>query len=292
MKTIIVPIDFSPIGKRGLDFALLYAKENSSRLILVNAWNMPQAPASDSLMLSDEIEKRQNQLMTELVDFIKQNSSSDNLKVEWVVKNDNAVHLIKLNAKKYNADLIIMGTEGSSGIKELVLGSKAGSVMEGASCPVIAIPNDHELKFVKHVAFASNFDLNDIKRIKLIFKWFKPLSVSVIHVGDPQYRDMNQFEDFVLDLKQDFAESAINYYYLNDADIEQGIQNFIDKNQIDMICFSIRRHTFFQQVFNKSLTKRMTYHTQIPLIAFPLNQMSEDLVKSKKYNVLSQNGNK
>jgi nucleotide-binding universal stress UspA family protein len=284
MKTILVPVDFSLASKKSIEYALLFANYYPIKLVLVNAWSLPQTHPTATLLLDEDIRQRQEGQMADLIENIRKNDTGEKITVTGVVKDANMVNLIKITALNHQADLIIMATEGISGIMEIFSDTRTGSVLENVSCPVLVIPKEMRVKSPHKIAFASNFDMYDVQHMELLLQWFKPFNASlqIVHVGDPEYREFNEFEDFIIHARHSLNPNRVECAYLDHQDVEKGIQQYIEKNQIDLICFSIRKHTFFQQVFNKSLSKSMANHTRTPLITFPLTEKKQQKALPQK----------
>ena len=284
MKTILVPIDFTQTAQKGLDYALMLTKNSASSIVLLNIWNLPETHPSMSFTLHDVVREQNEKAMQDLIEKIKSQVENKSLKLEGIVDTGNIVYLVKNTAKAINADLIVMGTEGASGFKEVFIGSNAGGVMEHAPCPVLAVPNEIKIRMPEKILFATNFEVQDISRLKKLITWFKPFkcSFSIIHVGDQQHRDLNDFEDFIITAREKIAPESFNYSYLSNENVQQGIEEYIKENNIDLISMSARKHTFFQQLFNRSLTKKIAYHTSVPLISFPVENQDKKMEKEKE----------
>lgn len=76
----------------------------------------------------------------ELTDRIAKQLQEAGLLVETIVRDGNPKKEIVATAKDWNADLIVMGSQGHSGITGLLLGNTAQSVMSHAQCPVEIVP--------------------------------------------------------------------------------------------------------------------------------------------------------
>ena len=287
MKTILVPVDFTETAKKGIDYALMLTKNNAAKIVLINAWNLPETHPSMMFTLHDAVREQHESAMLDLLEKTKKETDNKNLLLEGIVDAGNIVALIKNTASKINADFIIMGTEGATGFKEVFLGSNASEVIEHTPCPIMAIPFQAAINPPKKIVFASNFETQDIEDLKKLITWFKPFncSFSIIHVGDPKHKDLNDFEDFIINAKEKLFPESFNYSYLSNDNVQDGIQEYIKNNKIDLITLSVRKHSFLQQFLNRSLTKKIAYHTTIPLIAFPIENKHEQI---KKQAALSQ----
>ena len=68
--------------------------------------------------------------------------------VETVIRNGLAFFEITEAAKALNADLIIIGTHGYSGVTRAIMGSTAEKVVRHAPCPVLVVRR-HEHEFIE-----------------------------------------------------------------------------------------------------------------------------------------------
>jgi hypothetical protein len=89
-----------------------------------------------------------------------------------------------------------------------------------------------------------------------------------------------EYEDF---LKEKYNEETLTSAHLYGENFEETLQNFIKENNIDMLVMVTYPHKFWNRIFNPSKTKRMSYHTKIPLLAIPAP--TGDI---KKINILNE----
>jgi nucleotide-binding universal stress UspA family protein len=71
-----------------------------------------------------------------------------------------------------------------------------------------------------------------------------------------------------------YNEETLTSAHLTGEDFETTLQNFIRENDIDILVMVTYQNTFWSRIFNPSKTKRMSYHTNIPLLAIPANKSS------------------
>jgi nucleotide-binding universal stress UspA family protein len=143
VKTILLPMDGSEHSFKAAKYAIKLAKILDAKIIAVHAVAMPlrvsTAVRGKTIIshYSEEVKRDTERWMSTL------GSIADREKVELVtdiIMNVASVSYAIANyASKHNADLIIMGTRGRSGVKKFLLGSIAHGVVTLAACPVLVV---------------------------------------------------------------------------------------------------------------------------------------------------------
>jgi universal stress protein E len=142
IRTILVPTDFSQDAELAIVTAhrLLAAFERDTRLILLNIFNLPieytaygSIPTSLNFLQDTGLEAERR--LFEATQALQR----EGLSVETVARQGDPAHAIAEEAEARGADLIAMGTRGTTGLRHLLMGSTAERVVEHASCPVMTI---------------------------------------------------------------------------------------------------------------------------------------------------------
>ncbi|MGP8214720.1 MAG: universal stress protein [Bacteroidia bacterium] len=145
IKKILIPVDFSGSGEKVLAQATSMAKKTNAAITLIhvleghlgnNASNLFGLSLSNSEKYKEAIVDWTKQKMDEYKKKLLKNGIS---KVNCVVEKGSPYKKIVAVAKRINADIIIMGTHGVSGVRELVIGSNTFRVVSEAPCPVLSI---------------------------------------------------------------------------------------------------------------------------------------------------------
>ncbi len=130
---ILVPIDFSDHSLESLRMASIFAAETGAKLILVHVWQ-PTPPLADGIawaeVYAEQAEEARRQL-EEIAPYRLDVSCE-----KQVVAGDPATEIVRI-AEEEEADMIVVGTHGRTGLTRLVLGSVAEHVMRRAPCPVL-----------------------------------------------------------------------------------------------------------------------------------------------------------
>jgi hypothetical protein len=79
---------------------------------------------------------------------------------------------------------------------------------------------------------------------------------------------ISEYEEY---LKETYKEETLTSAHIHGEDFETTLQNFIKENDIDILVMVTYQHKFWNRIFNPSKTKRMSYHTNIPLLAIPFD---------------------
>jgi nucleotide-binding universal stress UspA family protein len=147
LKRILVPIDFSPLSKKALQYALRFAEEFRAELELLHVIEPDVPPAFDGFMIAPPISPNGNR--TKSANRLKSLASSMAIRttkhVRSTVRTGLAAYEIIEAAKELDIDLIIIATHGYTGWKHLVIGSTAERVVRAAPCPVLVVrEKEHE----------------------------------------------------------------------------------------------------------------------------------------------------
>lgn len=273
MKNILFPTDFSEGANNALEFARKMAGLTGAKLIYFNVYHVPVVtplPADMHDSMKDEAQRRaEDKLMT-------LGTSHGNDNYETIATMGLGVDEIVDMTKTRDIDMIIMGTKGASGLKEVVLGSIAGDVIAKVKCPVLAIPEDATLDGlpIQKILYATDFDISEMPAYKQLVSFARMFNSEILflHVSKVAFPDQsgesNKAVEFLTDLEK--ASEYKNYKYLHyySEDVDEGIHQYVENHDIDMIAMVTHKRNFFEKIFSRSKTKKMAFHTHTPLLAF------------------------
>jgi nucleotide-binding universal stress UspA family protein len=137
-KNILCPIDFSEFSKLALRYAVAFAEQNESRLIVLHSipvslvlGGMPPLPVVNEPIWQEDIKR--------LLDETVEPYTRGNLKLDTKVVSGDPTAQILLTSRDENVDLIVMGTHGTSGYEALFMGSVTNKILHKAKIPVLAV---------------------------------------------------------------------------------------------------------------------------------------------------------
>jgi nucleotide-binding universal stress UspA family protein len=157
MDKIIVPIDFSQYSEYALETAAILAKRNNADLLVLHMLELDQG----SLISSGEDQDQQMVFYLKLAEQkFEEYLNKDFLKgisITPIVKHFKVFSEVAEVAKEHNADMIVMGSHGASGLSEIFVGSNTEKVVRYSEIPVLVVKQKPDKLDFDIVAFASDF---------------------------------------------------------------------------------------------------------------------------------------
>lgn len=287
--TILIPVDYSDYSKLACRYAAKIAKKSDNNLFLFHAF---YSPAFDLIELTGGLQTQQqlradvteklieseNEDMEKFIDCLFQYPEFESLArddVAFDIKAGLAKDEILSIANDINPELVIMGTRGADKRTSSILGSITEVSIRKLKVPVLAIPEDY--KFVgtenlKRIVYLTDYDESDFVSIKKLMRFtqFLNLSIHCIHIGPRidkwEILKMEGLKDY---FQKAYDKKSVECHILdNKPDLLQALDKYILENNINVISLTHRKRSLLDKVFKSSMTKKIFYHTQIPLLVF------------------------
>ena len=280
MKKILVPTDFSPNAARAIDYAVQIAKLNQATIYIIHACDNLDTLNMENVQLRREYNKKITDKAFDNLEMIRRSiEETEQVLVNIQLYSGPVNDTILLAAQEHNTDLVIMGTLGISGIKEAIFGSKTAAVISNTTIPVLAIPLEYDWSPPSKFLLAINhFDeVSDILYpVFDLAKTFKAEVRLTIFTDEDNIVSSNYLTDareikFAEDkLRKKYSDLVINAEHLTGRHFEESINEFIESNQIDLLAMMTHKRSFIGSIFNRSITRKMSYHSKVPILAIPV----------------------
>jgi nucleotide-binding universal stress UspA family protein len=276
MKTILVPYDFSKEADYAFEFATEMAKRTKNKLELLHVIELPSPQSfstigevgsfsseSNQIFMIELIEKRKRQLAA-LEDEFKDSG----FKFETKMVFGNPYAGISKEIIDAKADIVIMGSKGSTGMEEVLIGSNTEKVVRHASCPVITIKGPISADSIRKVIFASDFSnvpSEVIDRLKAAIATIDA-DLHLVKINTPSMFEstrtsIEKMKTFV----EDFEINAASMQVYNSTSEEEGILEFADDVDADMIAMATHGRTGFLHLLSGSIAEDVVNAAQRPV---------------------------
>ncbi len=273
MKTILCPTDFSATAENAIRFALELNKTIKAEIVLFHAYVVPVTTAEVVVPIDFSIIKDLEMDLEKLKD--KWLSEFPGQFITTKVTNcfSDISHEIQKVANEFEAELVIMGTKGASGLQELLIGSNAGNTIESINIPILTIPYLATFEGIRKVLFATNFERHDHENVEgaAFLSQFFGAELILLHVTpdlDKEPFKYNEVTQFTESIKKSTGYINIRSRIVENLDITEGIIHYAEEIKADIIGMTVRNRSFFERLFERSHTKQMAFHTHIPLLSF------------------------
>lgn len=281
MIRILVPYDFSESAQNALDFAIGLTKNYPKMEILV--LHIIETPLSTGIGAMggglDPIPDFESQVFfVELMESrksqfekLKNDYASEPFELVTKIEIGNIYRGISENIHKSQIDLVVMGSRGSSGLDEVLIGSNTEKVVRTATCPVITIKEKTDVSQLKKVVFASDFKESDQEvagRFKKMQSMFDA-EFYFVYINTPgnfetSRESMNRIRKFVQTHKFEHVKAEI----YNSISEEEGILQFAEDIQADMIAITTHGRSGFLHLITGSIAEDVVNHSKRPVWTF------------------------
>ncbi len=270
METILIATDFSAPANNAAEYGAELAKFFCARLVLVNAHAMP--PTVYDTGISLEAAKETVAIAEAGLADLKSKllKKHPGLEVETFTAMGFSYDVIHEEAKKYKADLVVMGMTGeATGIKEHLIGSNALRAARNFEMPVFIIPVDAKYHRVHKISFAC--DLNKTENTSLAYsaKYFSKIfdaQLEIVHVEVD--REMSVAKSETINYVEEKLKGIEhNTIIINDEDAGEALQDYFNAFETDLILINPKKHNILQNVFTKSVTRKLAFHSKLPILA-------------------------
>ncbi len=279
MKTILVPTDFSEEARDAMMYAIPYAQEWEAHILLFHVYPPPSGPDTAWVFVEAEREnweKGAKEEMEKLVAEIK--AQDDTIEIEYMVRQGPLVSEIVTLVKEKGIDMVVMGTQGARGLEKALIGTSTASVVSRVKCPVIAVPKNYQFSKIDKIVFATDYQEEDLEVLSelaaLASRFTAELIILHVATDTGEYEDQ-KFNWYKEKVSEKIPYSNITYELVKHYDIQEAIEDFIKYHDVDLLSMSMRKRNFFERIFGRSETKTMTYHTEIPLLAYHAAEIAE-----------------
>ncbi|MCU0397918.1 MAG: universal stress protein [Cyclobacteriaceae bacterium] len=279
MKKILVPCDFSEQAINAFRFAADIAEQSKGEIHLINVVEvpvlhdsvlMPVMAYEEALFkeLREKAEKHFTRLITKHAPNVK--------KVTSKVIFGPVYRMLYDYIEDNGIDLVIMGTKGASGVREILIGSNAEKMVRNSPVPVIAIKKYVKGSSIKSIVFPNTLDTekqeNLVMKVKELQNFFKA-KLHIVWINTPTNftRDsitMKRLNAFAKRFM--FKDYTVNVY--NDPYEEAGVISFTKEVEADMIVMGTHGRKGVAHLLSGSVAEDVVNHTECPIWTYSLKK--------------------
>jgi nucleotide-binding universal stress UspA family protein len=275
MKNILIPTDFSENSLNAITYAQEFFKYTTCNFYIMHVTKIfnyaggetpiiPSAETIELTLLKDVKIKLKN-----LVERVKSLHIDSKHNFIPISSYDYFIDAVRNEVVEKKINLIVMGTKGASGLKEVIVGSNTGDVITRVKTPLLAVPEKAKFTPPKEIAFPTDYNvfyqtkiLNDISEFMQMYN----SRIRILHVARKD-EELSKFQKENKEYLNDFfADYDHGFYKVTNKKVEAGVQCFVESRNINMIVMVAKNLNLFQQILFKPTVEEVSYHTHVPFL--------------------------
>ncbi len=277
MKRVLIPTDFSENAWNALKYAVHLFKDAACKFYLLNTYTpviyhldyVDINPAQ--FMLEDPVRENSEMCLKELKSKIQNEIKNPEHEFECKAAFNTLIHEIKDSVSDLNIDLIVMGTKGATGAREILFGSNTVHVFKGVSCPVLAVPESFEFEKPMALLFPTDY------MVEFTREQIQPI-LDIAKLHHSQINIMHVFYGEELTEVQERNKETLTSYFeglslqvhdVSNKIIGEAISDFQIRFPITMLVMANNKHSFFENLFFRSRINQIGFHLNIPFLVVP-----------------------
>lgn len=269
MLQLLIATDFSDVAQNACRFACNMATDCKASIVLLHSFMIPVNFNEDPMMmipLNEGQELAEERLQVFAAQLQKE---FPQLVIESLFMLGKIADCIEEYSNYHKISFVVMGNSGE-GSSALWLGSNVTSVMKHVSQPVLAIPATATYTRPQKLCFACDFkQQKNHEQLQQLAVFIKEIGahLHVLNVDENNKGTSAEsiYEDTIVHYT--LRELAPEYHLLQGKNIDEIINEFVQKMSIDWLIIAPHYHSFFERIFHKSHTASMIQRSHVPLLA-------------------------
>ncbi len=271
---ILLPTDFSETARNALEYALNFFKGESCTFYFLNiytAWkyttgDLWQASGKesvyDALLLNKKIK------LDVLIDQLKQEYQDKRYRFKGIADYDEFTDAINQVVELNEINFIVMGTEGTKGVKEVVFGTHTQKVIRKVDCPIMVVPKGIVFKGFKKILLTLDYDYKfnpsvNKPLIRLMAKHKVSLDILRMKKVNANSDDLAKEEKKI---ERSFKGINPKIHIISKVHTVDAINNLVQVMGIDMNVISAKRELFLDRILSGSSVSNIINKSRIPLL--------------------------
>jgi nucleotide-binding universal stress UspA family protein len=267
MKKVLLTTDFSENARVAIDYGLQLFGADDVTYTLLNTYKEPGSSTAAMVSIADYLHKESKTLLDSTVKDLRQ--KYPNHTVEPLSLHGSLYPAINNLAKREDADIVVIGTRGATQVQNFFLGSNTMDVMRHSSIPAVIIPQAYSYEPIERIALA--VDIKPIKHISILdpildIAASKDASVHAFHIQENGNDEMSIDSQKVKRLFEACGSIAHTFDNIKSENVAAGIGSYVKDNGASMLALVARKHNFIERLFQKSITKEVSFLASFPMV--------------------------
>ena len=276
MKKILVPSDFSQQARDAYVLAVNWAAKINCEVVLLHSVTLPTV--YDTAYAGVYFDPHYTEVIQGFVvskfKELKAIAVDLHVPVTLEVMYGDIVHAVTEAITRYDVDLVIMGTSGSSGLSEVFIGSNTEKVVRRSSVPVLSVPRATKLDDIKDIVLATTLEQNQqefMNRVKSLQELFgAKLHVLLVNTS-ANFRSRVEGEKALATYARHYQLVNYELHFESYYEEENGIMDFSRRINAGLVVMGTHARKGLSHLFMGSITEDVVNHIAVPVWSYRLD---------------------
>lgn len=276
MKRILVPVDFSETSAHALEIAALIAKRQQAEIIVLHMLGLSEAVLSKNEIQEYQEARYYMELAKKRFIPFLDKPYLKNIKIREVVQNYKIFKEFNALSKEQKIDLIVMGSHGTSGVKEVLVGSNTEKVVRTSDVPVLVVKMENPEFEINNILFACDFEEETILAFKNVMAFADSFSakLKLIYINTPynSFKSTSEIEEKISKFFFKAGDAAQDVVIYDDYTVEQGLLNYSKKDGFDILSIPTHgKNPISHFLFgSRSIGEDIANHANLPVLTYKI----------------------
>ena len=271
---ILVPVDFSAFADYAINLATLYLKKFGGELHLFHCIEIPDdwqdLPTEQNF--KNTVYKPSNYQAEEKFKLLSNELINKSINAKYHIVNGRFLDQLKKITSEESFDLVVMGSHGSGGFKDALLGSKTQKAVRKLKQNILVVKKSIPNIKYRNVLFVSGLNTEDLEAFHKFLDFISEFQLDKIHVMAVDTDSFFSQPSFIMKkalkkFKNEAANHPIETHFYEDRSIKKGIEHFTDENDIDLIAISNHHRHPLKRIFRGSHVEILVNHSNVPVLS-------------------------
>lgn len=273
MPKILVPIDFSPTSLNAAIYASQFGKAISASRVTLMSVVSESITGADGTPISGGTDERDKAILHQLEELQVSLYEMTGVSTSIELQAGEFADLVADYMAKHIFDFMVIGVSGSNALEQVFGTSSAVEVIARTATPVLIVPPEANFRGIENVALAVELHhMDEMIPMDNLDKWLHWIKARVYlaHVNESNSEEITELELKELNrLKDRLIIFEPRECLLAGESFTGALNDLAEKKNIDLLITFPQRHSFFNLLFRTSHTRKLVFHSKVPVLALP-----------------------
>ncbi len=266
LRKILLSTDFSVNADHAIEYALNLFDNEPVDYYLLHSYSLMHNIQETLISLEDVLHEQSQKRLKSTLNRLKKAHKQAELK-SMSIYGEAPVAIRKI-AQDQQVDLVVLGCSGDA-IDKAISGNTTSKLIRGVNQPLLIVPCGFSWKIPKKIVLATDLvQIEDLAILDTMFAIARKYAAEITVLNITSKVPPSQVQQAMrrLDFNNHFKGIESRFEVTENNDVVAGLNDYVKKNQIDLLVLCPKHYTGLKRIFHKSVTRNIIDQTDIPVM--------------------------